>query len=928
MSPEQYATIKRLFAVVAELPPDQRAAALAGLTDDAGVIAEVLALHAVTTGTTLAWQPIASVLDEAATHAIAPGDTLGVWRIAAEIGRGGMARVFLAERSDGHFEQRAALKILQGVPSPQALALFTRERQLLAHLTHPNIARLLDGGATPNQRPYLVMEYIEGNHIDVHCRHAQLGVEAILDLFLTACDAVAFAHRQLVIHCDLKPSNLLIDAGGRPVLLDFGIAHLLGRVEAGAEPALPAAPPPHAFTPRYASPEQIERGALSTASDIYSLGVLLAELLAAAAGRQHLSALRRRELAAIIARATRRDPAERYATVDSLTADIRRFRDRLPIAEWQGRRGYVLRKLLARRRTAAAAALLLAATVSAAAAQAMFESHLARTAERSARAAASKAESDRNRATRAEAASRQVSDFLVSIFRASHEAGEVAPVPTATLIAQAEARLETELKGQAAALSDIHGALGQVQENMGNTVKARDHLLRAVAIERSLDRPLALARLLINLSDLRDVTFDPASGEADAREALTLVERHAGAEGMLAVTAREELAAILHLTDRTREAEALRRRNVAILARGGPSNDLADALDVLGMTLSKEGWHDDAIATLRRGQGMYGQLHGKNDNDYIETYENIGRALDDAQRFPEAVAEFRAALSANRRIKGADSFATAWAMAELARGLDFAGRGREAIPLYQQAISIATRRMGPSSAPVGIMLHNLAMAEDAVGDERAATRAWERSLAALARSSSEGSLAVIRVNYALSLVRAGELDAARPQVAMALKMRLATRRENAPDTLKARLVQAMWYLRKGDAARALAEMASIRPLVPVTKSWLGIEVERQAALAEAALGHTTEALQGLLRAEQTEQQYYGAGHILCAVGKVPRAELLARGTAAQRAAGAALAATILKQAEGALVPTAPLLAHLKVLATAARPATGSVRAGG
>ncbi len=268
---------------MAELPPDRQEAALAGLTDDTEVIAEVLALHAVTTGVTLGWRPIAAVLDQTATRPIAPGDTLGVWRIAAEIGRGGMAQVFLAERNDGHFEQRAALKILQGVPSQQALTLFTRERQLLAHLAHPNIARLLDGGATPDQRPFLVMEYVEGDHIDAHCRRAQLTADAILDLFLTACDAVAFAHRRLVIHCDLKPSNLLIDVDGRPVLLDFGIAHLLGRVEAdpappGAAAAPPPAAPPRAFTPRYASPEQIEHGALSTASDIYSLGVLLGEI--------------------------------------------------------------------------------------------------------------------------------------------------------------------------------------------------------------------------------------------------------------------------------------------------------------------------------------------------------------------------------------------------------------------------------------------------------------------------------------------------------------------------------------------------------------------------------------------------------------------------------------------------------------------------
>src|SRR6185312_3072091 len=214
------------------------------------------------------------------------------------------------------------------------LALFTRERQLLATLTHPNIGRLLDGGATLQGRPYLVMEYIEGSHIDEHCRREQLGVRAIVVLFLTVCNAVASAHRQLVIHCDLKPSNLLVDGHGRPVLLDFGIARLAGRVGAEGDNGGAERPAP-AFTPGYASPEQRSHGAVSTASDVYSLGVLLGELLAGAADRRRYSALSLRELAAIVACATREDPAERYATVDALTADIRRFLDRQPLQALQ-----------------------------------------------------------------------------------------------------------------------------------------------------------------------------------------------------------------------------------------------------------------------------------------------------------------------------------------------------------------------------------------------------------------------------------------------------------------------------------------------------------------------------------------------------------------------------------------------------------------
>src|SRR5262249_53310297 len=158
----------------------------------------------------------------------------------------------------------------------------------------------------------------------------------------------------------------------------------------------------------------------------------------------------------------------------------------------------------------------------------------------------------------------------------------------------------------------------------------------------------------------------------------------------------------------------------------------------------------------------------------------------------------------------------------------------------------------------------------------AAKRAFEQALAALARSSSEGSLTTIRFNYALSLTRAGELDAAAPQIAIALKLRLAALGEKDPETLKVRMVQAMWHLRKGDVAQARAEIARIQPLVPASVPWLGIQVARQSALAEAALGHTAAALAGLLHAEELERRFYGAGNLFSTLGMVPRAELLAR----------------------------------------------------
>jgi serine/threonine-protein kinase len=348
------------------------------------MIAEVLALHVASTATTCVSSPIAAALASAAGRQPAAGDTVGVWRLEREIGRGGMGSVFLAERSDGHFQQCAALKVLRCIPRRKTLERFARERQLLATLTHPNIARLLDGGATPQGEPYLVMEYVDGEDIEQHCRRHRLGVRPVLALFLTACGAVAFAHRQLVVHCDLKPSNLLIDREGRLVLLDFGIARLIDQAgpenAAGGQILLTTA----AFTPRYASPEQLAHGPITTASDIYSLGLLLGELLAQAADHDRPGALRRRELNAIVLRATRHDPAERYLTVDALMSDVRRFLAHQPVRALGGGTAYRTRKLLVRRWPWAVVAAVFLLTVAGFTSRVVAESRRARAAEQAA----------------------------------------------------------------------------------------------------------------------------------------------------------------------------------------------------------------------------------------------------------------------------------------------------------------------------------------------------------------------------------------------------------------------------------------------------------------------------------------------------------------------------------------------------------------
>ncbi|MCB1057335.1 MAG: serine/threonine protein kinase, partial [Acidobacteria bacterium] len=217
------------------------------------------------------------------------GRELGAYRIVERIGEGGMGRVYLAERADEHFYRRVAVKVLRASPRRGLTEHFLAERQILADLDHAHVARLLDGGTTPDGQPYLVMEHVQGEPITAYCRRHRLGIGERLRLFRQLCDAVHDAHRHLVVHRDLKPSNVLVTADGQIKLLDFGVAKLLrgGALGDAAGTWNPTVSPGerdpentlHALTPSYASPEQLHGEAVTTASDIYSLGVLLCELL-------------------------------------------------------------------------------------------------------------------------------------------------------------------------------------------------------------------------------------------------------------------------------------------------------------------------------------------------------------------------------------------------------------------------------------------------------------------------------------------------------------------------------------------------------------------------------------------------------------------------------------------------------------------------
>ncbi|HMB90944.1 MAG TPA: serine/threonine-protein kinase, partial [Rhodothermales bacterium] len=414
MDAHRWSRVNELFDAAYEVVPEERKAYLEkAVAGDEALFREVWSLlhedqhtHSLLDGVAL---DAITVLDDTSHE----GRRIGPYQIEREIGHGGMGRVFLAHRADGEFEQQVALKLIKrGMDSEAVLHRFRSERQILARLQHPHIARLLDGGLTDEGQPYFAMEYVEGQPIDVFCDAHHLTIDERLALFQDVCRAVLYAHAQLVVHRDLKPSNILVmeDASGRPQvkLLDFGIAKMLAEDEEGLTQTGVAV-----MTPEYASPEQVRGEAVSTATDIYSLGVVLYELLAGhrpydIASRNSVEMaqvvlsteperpstavkrptgdttaeaisrargtvverLRRRlagDLDVICLKALRKEVERRYQSVEALAEDLRRHLSGLPVEARADTATYRVRKFVERHRagvfTTAGMLLLVSALV-------------------------------------------------------------------------------------------------------------------------------------------------------------------------------------------------------------------------------------------------------------------------------------------------------------------------------------------------------------------------------------------------------------------------------------------------------------------------------------------------------------------------------------------------------------------------------------
>ncbi|HXU47245.1 MAG TPA: serine/threonine-protein kinase [Thermoanaerobaculia bacterium] len=573
MTPERWARLKELFIAASEAGEAERRRLLDDLAREdpelAGELESLLAADrgeapetaAETTDTDpgwlRGWRTRGAGSPSGERNPAPPPARIDRYNVLGELGQGGMGRVFLAERADGAYRQRVALKALSRgcLASEEARRRFLAERQILARLAHPAIGQLIDGGTTADGEPFLVTEFVDGRPIDVACREDGLGGAAIVRLFLGVCEAVEAAHRSLVVHRDLKPGNILVTADRKPKLLDFGIAKLLdpalGDDAAVVETRLGHAP----LTPRYASPEQVRGEPVAVATDVYSLGVVLYELLSgvspygeatgsAASLARAICELEPRppsnaartvadvarsarsrsplagDLDAIVLKALRKAPAERYGSVAELAEDLRRSLDGLPVAARRGSRLYRFGKFARRNRwplaTAAAAAVLLVA--------------FGIERERQLRAI----EHERDKA-------REVAAFIVEVFSVaepSEERGERMPVRE--VLDAGAARLERELAEQPEIRASLLETIGRIDHRLGRVRAARPLLDRAVELRRGFGNPVELARALFYRGESAELGGDSEQAARDYREGLAQLAK-GEAEPSLAADLRSSL---------------------------------------------------------------------------------------------------------------------------------------------------------------------------------------------------------------------------------------------------------------------------------------------------------------------------------------------------------------------------------------------------
>lgn len=753
LSADRWRAVSPYLDQALELPTADRPAWLASIgARDAGLAVDLrtlLAEHDRVHESRFLEETVPLAPPSALTQSLA-GQTIGAYRLAALIGQGGMGSVWLADRCDGRFEGQVAVKLLNiALLGRVGEERFRREGTILACLAHPHIARLIDAGVTPAGQPYLILEHVAGVTIDQYCDEHTLGIEARVGLFLDVLDAVVHAHANLIVHRDIKPANVLVNDDGSVKLLDFGIAKLLERDsewdavgdrtseltrEAGA-----------ALTPAFAAPEQVTGAAVTTATDVYALGVLLYVLLtgqhptgeavhspatliraivesepkrlseavvsqaespdalarhAARCGTtsSRLRRLVRGDLETIVAKTLKKTPTERYGSVTALADDLRRFLRQEPISarpdSLSYRTGRFVRRNARGVATAAAVMLLLGGST------AFYTSRLAQ---------------ERDRAQREAAKATKVSELMVGLLTGvdpiANRATREGPTVRGLLDAGAE-QARRELVGQPEVQAEILTVLGRVYRRLGVFDQAQRLLEQALVVGRTVygAEHVRLAQTLNDLGALQTDTGDYAAAGRTLEEALAMRRKLLGPEHADVAVTLVELGRVYQDQGFNQRADPLLRESLAVRrkALGEEHRETAVSLNAVASVLRLNGDLSGAEALLRQSLELNRRTRG-------EYHANTGTSLHDlgivaASRGDYAAAEslFRQALATHRRALGDMHPVVAMTLNSLSRVLVEQRRYTEAVAALQSALDIARPALGRDHQLVAIYTINLA----------------------------------------------------------------------------------------------------------------------------------------------------------------------------------------------------------------------------
>ena len=837
MEAARWQELRELFDAVCALPSGQWRERLQALSDDPVLIEEALALlQAQTASLDRALRPLSELMAALPETELQVGDRLGQWQLVERLASGGMGTVFVAERVDGLFRQRVAIKLLRGVGSDPGIAgRMAEERRILAGLGHPGIARLFDGGTTPSGHPYLVMEYIDGPPLDAHCRHHGLGLHERLQLFLRVCRAVQAAHQRLVVHCDLKPSNILVRDEVAPVLLDFGIARVLGQGQGGDDPS--------AFcTPAYASPEQLAGASVDVTSDVFSLGVLLVELMARRTTGRGIddrdrpvplpsvlaqddpgwARALRGDLDAITAKACALDPAQRYPTVEAFAGDIERHLAHRPVTARAATPGYRAGRWLRRHWRLAAIGVMVATLV------AVFVWRVG---------------TERDRAEREAREAQLVSDFLVDAFDVSdpdmHGSDSSGP-DARDILDLAAARLDAGAADSPLLEARMQAVLGSAYRNLGHPQRAEARLEAAAEgfLAPDVDRPELAGRALGGLASL-------LLGRQQADRAVPLARR---AVQLLEGAGRDDWSADAHgalgmaLGAQGKFEEAEKALSTSIRLRAGQVGP--GAVEAASRSWRYLGYLHRQAGQLRRAEQAYGEalriarnggLHRMAEK---EALNGLASALMMQGRLAEARMRYAELLALVRALYGEENVSVATAHQSMVNVLTALGEFAQAGEHRDRALSLTSRLTGEQSAEFALALELAAMLDDARGDPDSALRQHRRALAIRQQlhGAVNGNVWRLESSIARLLARQGDHEAAGPLVEGALaSLRRHLPSDRAGEALLL-VTRAEWLLCRGDwdeAGHVLEAMET-----GGFESDPGLLLRRQALLAEL------EALQG------------------------------------------------------------------------------------